>query len=366
MKNKMKVYLQYPWGVADSQYYRSLIENPPKNIEYQNIRKKEGMITKEKKLFFWKNLKKISRALLNKLNLPLPNAHKSPEGDYDIIHCAHCLSKNKDKPWVADFESLWQMWISGKNTKKVKKIIRKILIRPNCKKILAWTEVAREEILKAFPEVSNKIGVVGYAMPFPKIKKIKKETITLLFVSRYFYEKGGLHALEAIDSLTKKHKNIHGIFVAPTPKGIFNKYKKNKKIEFFGLTPHDKLMNKIFPRADIFIYPGYSDTYGFLFIEALAFGLPIVTVDRSSRRELIKDKEQGFVINRKGIINPWKIGDSEQEIIKELIEKTTQLIKNNSLMKRMSENCKNEVKKGKFSIKERNKKLEKIYKEALK
>jgi len=67
--------------------------------------------------FFKKNIRKWT----NELNLAIPNAHLSPKGDYDLIHCAHCLSKNKDKPWVADIEMIPSFAISGWNTKKGKK-----------------------------------------------------------------------------------------------------------------------------------------------------------------------------------------------------------------------------------------------------
>jgi len=53
------------------------------------------------------------------------------------------------------------------------------------------------------------------------------------------------------------------------------------------------------------VYPGYSDSFGFAFLEAMAFGLPIVTVDGFARREIVEDGKNGFVIERPEIA--WKI-----------------------------------------------------------
>jgi len=31
---QIKIYLQYPWVVSDSSYYKYLINNSPENVEY--------------------------------------------------------------------------------------------------------------------------------------------------------------------------------------------------------------------------------------------------------------------------------------------------------------------------------------------
>lgn len=115
---KIKVYLQYPWKFPDSPYYKYLIDYPPEKIEYLNIRNQKGVII-NKKLFWFSNfLKRNIRHFINFFNLSIPNVHiTKSDKDYDLIHCAHCLSLNTDKPWVADFEDMWQMFI-GKEPKR--------------------------------------------------------------------------------------------------------------------------------------------------------------------------------------------------------------------------------------------------------
>lgn len=365
----IKVYIQYPWNVSDSQYYRSLIEYPPEGIEY-NTQKSQGMIVNPKKLFLINLFKKIVRGFLEKTKLPILNIHKTDcQENYDLIHCAHCLSKNTDKPWIFDVEMVWQLFISGRDTDIGKKRALKILMRDNCKSILAWTNDAKQEIVSKFPEIKDKIEVVSYAMPPPKFKKIKHKGINLLFVGRYFYEKGGKHTLYIFDKLTKKYENVKCLFVSQTPKEILEKYSSNKKIKFYDLMPHQKLMEEIFPKADIFVYLGYSDTYGFSFIEAMSFGLPIITADGHARKDIISEGKTGFIIPRIGHyrtkIDTHNFGDNEKKIIQGLIEKTSLLIENEELREKMSIDCIKTVRDGKFSIKERNEKLRRIYEEAL-
>ncbi len=253
---KIKVYIQYPWNVSDSQYYKSMIKNPPKEIEYLPKNQRAGMIINKKRLII-NNYKEKTRVLIEQLKFPILNSHKTVySGKYDLIHCAHCLSKkNKEKPWVADFESLWQMWISGRDTELGIKRAKKALNSKNCKKIIAWTDSAKNEIVERFPEIKDKVEVVGFGQPIQKFKKIKKKNIHLLFVGRYFEWKGGVHAVEAMDKLTKKYENVDAIVISKTPNKILKKYSKNKKIKFFELIPYKKLIKEIFPSSDILIYP---------------------------------------------------------------------------------------------------------------
>ena len=65
--------------------------------------------------------------------------------------------------------------------------------------------------------------------------------INIIFSGRYFYSKGGLHALEAIDQLTKKYPNVYGVINSDIPEKVLKEYSKNKKIEFHGLIPQNEL-----------------------------------------------------------------------------------------------------------------------------
>jgi glycosyltransferase involved in cell wall biosynthesis len=363
--NKIKVYLQYPWKFPDSPYYKYLIQEVPKGIEYKNIEKQKGVITNKNFFWFSNFLKKNIRKWVTKLNLSFSNTHFSPKGNYDLIHCAHCLSKNKNKPWVADIESAWQFFI-GKETKKSRRKVKKIILTKNCKKILPWTNKVKEDILKIFPELKNKIEVIYPTVPsIKKSKKFNEKKITLLFTGRYFYYKGGLHALEVIDKLTKKYKHVYGIFNSEIPEEISKKYSNNKKIKFYGLIPQKKLF-ELYEKSDVSIYPGYTDSFGFAYLESMAFGIPIVTVDGDSRKEIVTEDKTGFVINRPKNFSWKKIGGVESRIINEIVDKTSKLIENKKLLETMSKNCIKEISLGKFSIKERNKKLKRIYEEGVK
>ncbi len=95
-KKEIKIYLQYPWKFPDSPYYKYLIDYPPEEIKFENISNQKGVIINKKFFWFSNFLKRNIRRGLDNFNLSLPNSHLSPEGDYDLIHCAHCMSNNKN------------------------------------------------------------------------------------------------------------------------------------------------------------------------------------------------------------------------------------------------------------------------------
>jgi len=94
---KIKIYLQYPWRFfSDSPYYKYLIESPLENIEYINTKNQNGVITKSKKFIFSKHLKWRIRKAIYSFKISMVNAHLTrSKKDYDLIHCAHCLSKKQ-------------------------------------------------------------------------------------------------------------------------------------------------------------------------------------------------------------------------------------------------------------------------------
>ncbi len=364
MKNEKKVYLQSPWKTLDSTYYKFLLGSPPRGIKYYSS-KKSGVLHNAGQLQINDFLKQSIKKIIKYFYPSMPNAHYTSNAKkYDLIHCAHCLSMNK-KPWVCDIEFVGQFWAgsSFKNNPS-KKTVRKYLQSNYCKKIMAWSEWSEKGILREFPELEGKIEIVYPAVPFVKcMKKKPTKKLQILFVGRDFEVKGGEIVWEVMDRLTKKYENIEGVIISNVLKKNF---KENKKIRIYNLVSQKELFEKIYPRADIFLYPTFSDTFGFAILEAQSFGLPVVAMKTGSTHtieETIQEGKTGFIINNSGANAHKRV--FKGKVFNEIMLKTEKLVKNGRLRKEMSRNCFKEIENGKFSIKERNKKLERIYSEAL-
>jgi glycosyltransferase involved in cell wall biosynthesis len=363
----MDILIKFPLRFVDSPYYRSLINYPPKDVEFLGVDKSYVRVIDSPRLFnFSKKVKTFLRKTIEIIKIP--NITLTIDSNVDLIHCAHCLLLN-NLPWVVDTEHYWTFSASSNisYSKFGKFIIKKILRKNNCKKILPWTNAAGSTIKDALKdrEINRKIEVVYPAIPIPKLRNIKKSRkITLLFIGRYFYPKGGLFVLEAFKKLKQKY-DLRCIVISLTiPDYLKERYRN--LIEIYDSVSEDVLFNKIYPSSDIFVYPGFSDTFGFSLLEAMSFGIPIVTVDAFARKEIVENGKNGFVIEKPDDINIYRIGERGRKVINKIVEKTSLLIESSSLRRKMGRYGRMLVEKGKFSIIERNEKLRRIYEEAIK
>jgi glycosyltransferase involved in cell wall biosynthesis len=368
--NPIKIHLQYPWKFPDSSYYKNILDSPPKNIIYTNYKKspskKMQIIDSSKKFEQMRKLKNILRKILNTLSLP--NLTFTFDKDYDIIHCAHCLSLNR-KPWVVDTEVYDRIAAGGNvaNSKLGKWIIKNRLESPYCKKIICWSSDCKKTFEEAFPnnkKILDKIEILHFALAAPILKKISHKNLRILFLARWFDAKGGRQTLYVFNELSKKYTNIEFIFICPTSKEFREKYKNNSQIKIMDLVPQEIVFKEIYPSVDIFFYPGFGDSYGFATPEAFAYELPVVTSNTFAKKEILGNGKYGFLVDKPKNWTGYECMD--KKMLNEFLEKTEILINNPNLRKQMGKAARKEVVSGIFSVKNRNKKLARIYKEILK
>ena len=256
------------------------------------------------------------------------------------------------------------MWVSGKNTKIGRKKVKKILTSPNCKKIMPWTNHTKKEILKIFPSLEDKVETVYPALPLSAINKKKDGPFTVLFIGRDFRLKGGKIALEVFKMLKDKDPKIRAIFISRYPKDIEADY---PGIEFHNLLPQKKIYS-LLSESNIFLYPSLMDTFGFSILEAMSLGVPTVCLETETTaaiREIVEDDKTGKIISTRCTIDSQSgkhLSITANNILKEIYN----LRNNKKKLEKMGRACLKEIYNGKFSILKRNKKLKRIYTEALK
>jgi glycosyltransferase involved in cell wall biosynthesis len=303
----------------------------------------------------------------------------------DLIHsCRGILILNK-KPWVVDVEHGASF---GFYKTINKSLVEKLLSSKYCKKIMPYSEAAKKSLSSAY-DTSNfkeKIEVVYPAIPPLHIKKRKEKfnRVRLLFIATgtTFYRKGGKELLQAFDILNKKY-DIQLTMKCKVPEKFEKKYKNMSNVIFTSeIVPREKVFENFYLKSDIFVMPTYVDSFGYSFLEAMSAELPVVGTDIFAIPEIIEDGKNGFLIHSniseydanylyKPPAPRVDIGEiiakrNFPEIVSQLVEKLSILIEDSSLRRKMGRYGRKLVEKGKFSIKERNKKLKQIYEEAIK
>jgi glycosyltransferase involved in cell wall biosynthesis len=193
-----------------------------------------------------------------------------------------------------------------------------------------------------------------------------------------FQVKGGKEALEAFVILRQKYSNLEILVRSDMPEEIKGKYKN---------VPGLRIINKILPwpeieheflTADIFLFPGHHTPFMSL-LDAMSYELPIVATNAYANAELVTDGETGLVINCSKNVPYYldkylpngstpkfrkAIKALDNDVVSELVEKTSILIENVDLRRKMGKAGRAEIENGRFSINNRNEKLKKIFDEA--
>ena len=202
-------------------------------------------------------------------------------------------------------------------------LIKKNILSADCyivlsshfkKKLIEWgvkvpihieTTAIDEKLLKNF-KIEN------------KIKNIKNSTSTkILFLARIEKKKGIYETIEAIKILLERGNNIEF-----TIAGDGNELKKirkyikedkvlNNKVDILGYVRGIK-KTKVFSLNHIYCLPTYSEGMPTSILEAMAFGMPVVTTPVGGLIDFFIDSEMGCFIKKN---EPYTIADQIEEIM---------------------------------------------------
>ena len=193
----------------------------------------------------------------------------------------------------------------------------------NAKAIACRSFVLRDKLLKLYPEFENKVfvapsGIDKKAAMFLDAKQNEKhsaDTNFSRFTSHISLSSDTNHSLltthhSPIKVLTcahfKKRKNIDKVIKACkglecfelTMIGDGKERKKLEKIDknviFTGRLPHDEVLAKM-RNSDIFVLPSVGETFGMVYLEAMASGCITVCTKGDGIDGIIKDRENGFL-----------------------------------------------------------------------
>lgn len=182
---------------------------------------------------------------------------------------------------------------------------------------------------------------------FKNVQKIKSDkSVNILFVGRLERRKGIDLLLSIIPNILKRFDNVEFTIVGNDKilhenkinyKEEFLKIHKGKdylsRVKFYGYVSDEELA-RLYSECDIFVAPSRYESFGIIFIEAMANGKPVVGTNVGGIPEIIMNGENGFLF--------------DNESTKDLQEKLEVLIQNKEMRLRMGQKGL-EILKNKFS-----------------
>lgn len=172
----------------------------------------------------------------------------------------------------------------------------------NAKKIACRSFALQKKFDELMPEFAAKTfvansGINKEALNLGSLEVVKKPNISVITCSNLIKRKN-------IDKLILAIKNLEGFELTIIGDGKeLNKLKKlsrsdildrQHKIKFLGRLSHEKVLEEM-QKADIFILPSVNETFGLVYLEAMAAGCITVCTKNDGIDGIIKDGENGFL-----------------------------------------------------------------------
>lgn len=210
--------------------------------------------------------------------------------------------KKKEVPFIVFFRG-WDLVFE----KKVTERYRKYFLRSfgNAKCIIVLSNDFKEKIRKW--GYKGQITVESTTINSKLITDFKIEdklqylenlkTIKILFLSRILREKGLFETVEAFRLLSKQYSNIE-LYIAGEGKdldSLVNKVNMDDNIFVLGHIEGDKKA-KIFKDCHIYCLPSYSEGLPNSLLEAMAFGLTVITTRVGGLNNFFEDEKMGYFV----------------------------------------------------------------------
>jgi glycosyltransferase involved in cell wall biosynthesis len=122
-------------------------------------------------------------------------------------------------------------------------------------------------------------------------RKCPERPFRILFIGGDFTRKGGRILLEAYRRQLREGFELHLVTasdVSPEP-GVF---------VYRGVRPHTSEWVELWQSADVFVFPSALETFGIVLLEALSFGIPVVSSRAGAAAEVLAEGFAGVLVDR--------------------------------------------------------------------
>jgi glycosyltransferase involved in cell wall biosynthesis len=127
----------------------------------------------------------------------------------------------------------------------------------------------------------------------------RNEKVSIAYAGRYSKKKGVYDLLEAFEMAKfdiPVRLNLYGDGEEKKVENIVKKSAKKYLITVNGWIEHNEYIKKL-PSYDFLVLPSYGETFGLVLVEAMGFGIPVVSTYAGAIPEVVKNGETGLLVN---------------------------------------------------------------------
>lgn len=144
-------------------------------------------------------------------------------------------------------------------------------------------------------------GIDTLRFPYTPYRIKDKRTFELLTVSQLVRRKAIDVIIESLVEVVRKHDNVVLRIVGDGPQKddlvrLVKKLCLEKHVVFEGFTPNSSVY-RYYKKAHVYVSMSRSESWGQIYLEAMASGLPIITSLNDGSNEIVKNKHTGLLVN---------------------------------------------------------------------
>lgn len=247
----------------------------------------------------------VSKRLINKQKVDNIVALEA-----DLIYMWGAFPKNSTQPFILELDNPYTpAYYHLENFKKNKDEIK--LQLDKAYKITYLSQTCKNHAIELYGKDIEKKSFVNYPYMdnnYKKNNRNKNGIINFIFVGLNSRGKGGDELLESFTHT--KEKNIRLTFISNVTDNIKEKYKDDTRINILSPQSREKLLNEIYPKMDIMIFPSFYESFGVVLLEALSFGMGIITMNTYATPEIVQDDYNGKLLHH-AILKPIILNGKE-------------------------------------------------------
>jgi glycosyltransferase involved in cell wall biosynthesis len=239
-----------------------------------------------------------------------------PEPDYDIVHSNNAVPLLTRRPYIITFEDYLPRVPDDRYIGWLNTWLSRRLLDSRCVALVAMSEYALRQFRWQHRDAAEremieaKMHMIYPAVPLRRqTPKRLSDRLRLLFVGRDFMRKGGPALLRAHAQLRKQGVLVETTVVSTLQWSASDyigppsrEYVRDelRQLDQPGLThvptlPNEQVLH-LMADADFLVFPTLHETFGYVSLEALSFGTPVLVSDTCAQSEVVEDGRSGYLL----------------------------------------------------------------------
>lgn len=245
---------------------------------------------------------------------------------YDLIHSFNAVPILGAAPFIMTFEDYCPRVPPDRYNKMVETILTRPLLTDRCKAIIAISDYGLRKFThqhRDHPQLAELLAKTRVIYPgicnHASRPKKANDRLKLLFVGKDFLRKGGPALVEAhkrlrasgipVDTtIISALRTKKDCYVSPPHDGRVGAVRADMNSE--GITLHEGLPHHevmaLMAMADYLLLPTLHDTFGYVSVEAMSVGTPVIASRTCAQPEIVEDGVSGHLLD---MDNDPRLGD---------------------------------------------------------